>query len=246
MNDLHTKTFLIAGALDALAYGIGMALTDADAHVIYACPRDLLPADAPPYVTALDWGNPAAVGPQIGALEPLDGVVFCPGWMGSGSILDSTPADWEAALTHNYEGILWTAQAAARGMVARRHGGRLIFVSSVASLMPLAGMGVMGTTLTALWALVKMMAVDLGAHGITANVVAAGLIARDAPGDEISRSQDHIAAGTPAGRLASPDDIGAAVRFLASPEAAYVTGAILPVDGGYTLTRSAGSSALTP
>jgi len=72
------------------------------------------------------------------------------------------------------------------------------------------------------------------------------LIARDTTGDFISRSQDHIAAGTPAGRLASPDDIGAAVRFLASPEAAYVTGAILPVDGGYTLTRSAGSSALTP
>jgi NAD(P)-dependent dehydrogenase (short-subunit alcohol dehydrogenase family) len=131
-------------------------------------------------------------------------------------------------------------------MVTRRHGGRLIFVSSVASVMPLAGMGVMGTTLTALGALVKMMAVDLGAHGITANLVAAGLTARDITGDVISRSQEHIAAGTPVGRLTSPDDIGAAVRFLASPEAAFITGAILPVDGGYTLTRSAGSSALTP
>jgi len=246
MNDLHTKKFLIAGALDALAYGIGMALTDADAHVIYASPRDLLLDDVPPYVTALDWDNPAAVGPQIGALGPLDGVVFCPGWMGSGSILDSTPADWDAALTHNYEGILWTAQAAARGMVARKNGGRLVFVSSVTSMMPLAGMGVMGTTLTALWALVKMMAVDLGAHGITANLVAVGLIARDAPGDDISRSQEHITAGTPVGRLASPDDVGAAVRFLASSEAAYITGTMIPVDGGYTLTRSAGSSALMP
>jgi 3-oxoacyl-[acyl-carrier protein] reductase len=246
MADLQGKTFLIAGALNGLAYDVGMALTDDDARVIYACPRELLEADAGPHITVLDWRDPARIGEQIAGLGPLDGVVFCPGWTGFGRFLDSTPADWDAALAHNYEGILWTAQAAARQMIMHGQGGRLIFLSSVASLMPLAGMSVMGTTLTALWGLVKMIAVDLGAYGITANLVASGWVEHEGTAEVISRSQEHITAGIPLGRVGAPSDVGAAVSFLASAEAGYITGVVIPVDGGYTLTRSAGSSALNP
>lgn len=246
MNDLNDKIFLIIGGLDAVARGVGETLAEHGAQVLFAHPATHSPTGDWPELYALDWLDPGHLTDQIAALGPLDGVIFCPGWHEFGLFLDTTPADWDAALIHNYEGILWVAQSAARQMIARGQGGRLIFLSSVASLMPFGEMSVAGTTLTALWALVKMIAVDLGVYGITANVVATGWVEREWAEPYLQQDRAYITADIPLGRIGTPADVGEVVCFLSSASAAYITGAVIPVDGGYVLTRAGGSSAFPP
>jgi NAD(P)-dependent dehydrogenase (short-subunit alcohol dehydrogenase family) len=140
----------------------------------------------------------------------------------------------DAAVRRNYEQSVYAAQAAARQMIGQGEGGRIIFLGHVAALMPFARQGLLGMSLAMLIPLVKMAAVDLGPHGITVNMVATG------PRDETST--EHITAGTPIERITTAQDASAAVAFLASSAASAITGTVIRVDGGYTLTRSEGRS----
>jgi 3-oxoacyl-[acyl-carrier protein] reductase len=89
-----------------------------------------------------------------------------------------------------------------------------------------------------------MMAVDLAPHGITVNVLAIGWVQGERHSSLSLATQQHINKGIPIGRPAQTDDISTALTFLASDAAAYITGAVIPVEGGYTLTRSDGKTML--
>jgi NAD(P)-dependent dehydrogenase (short-subunit alcohol dehydrogenase family) len=155
--------------------------------------------------------------------------------------MKTTPADWDQALARNFEQATYAAQAAARKLIAQNNGGRIIFLSSIAALEPLARTSAVGTSLSALHVLARMAAVDLGPHRITANVVAVGWTEADLATEFLTPDgRAYVQQGIPTGRVGTPADVADVCSFLASDQAAYVTGAIIPVDGGFTLTKMDG------
>jgi len=243
--DFSGKRALLAGTVDELLVGAGQALSDAGAQLITAGDAAMW-GGLPRETVTLDAADPEVLGEQIGRLGALDILIISAGWRHHASFVDHSPADWEAALTVNFKIPLFLAQAVARTMIVQRQGGRIVFLSGVESLMPFEGTAASGTSLTMLGALAKMMAVDLAPHHITVNVIAAGWLNGERYSSLTEAAQQHIVNGIPQGRPALPTDIGVAVAFLASDSAGYITGTILPVDGGYTLTRSPGQTMLKP
>ncbi len=247
MLDLTEKTSLIIGTLNEMALGIAGALRQGGSRIVFAGAEapaigvEHAALDAEFFPVELD--DPKALARQVSALQTFHVAVFNPGWFAVSEFVETTPGEWDEAIRQNFERMIYAAQAAASAMIERGEGGRLIFVSSSAALMPLIRTSVAGTTLSALGSVARMAAVDLGSHSITVNVVAAGWTEAD-----WSRSYLHtegrasVEEGIPIGRLGRAQDVGALCCFLASDAAQYVTGAIIPVDGGYTLTRSSGTS----
>lgn len=241
--DFSGKRVLLAGMVDERMVAAGKAFHHAGAHLIVAANSPLW-GDLPYETINFNQSDPAAIHAHIEALAILDILIFQPGWRLQAAFLDHSPADWDAALSSNFETPIYIAQAAARLMIAGGNGGRILFLSSVEGFMPFEGTAATGTTLTMLEAMAKMMAVDLAPHGITINVLASGWVQGERYDHLPSNMQQHINNGIPVGQPAQADDISAAVTFLASDAAAYITGTVLPIDGGYTLTRSDGKTML--
>lgn len=236
-----TTRLLIMGGLDGMAQALGDALAKAGAVVQFAGAAD---ADVSFAFTPLDLDDPFQLGPQVDALEDFDTAVFLPGWRAFGPFIETTPADWDAALDRNFSRMTWAAQAVARRLVRAGRGGRLIFVTSVLATMPFGGAVTLGTSLAALHAIARVAAVELGQYGITSNVVAPGWLADEEFAAYPGPTREHITAGIPLGHSASAGELAAVVAFLASEAGRYLTGVILPADGGYTLTPSTGRSLL--
>ena len=150
-----------------------------------------------------------------------------------GPLLDTDLAAWQKIIDVNLTGALVTAQHAARRMMPHKSGS-LIFVSSVAGLDPIPGLGAYSVSKTALIGLTKTLAKELGAAGIRVNALAPGLIeTRFAAALFQDRAMYEKIVGTvPLGRHGQPDDLVGAAIFLASQASGYLTGQVLVVDGG--------------
>lgn len=244
MSVLANKTAVLFGGIHALTIGVGDTLRDAGAQIVYAPD---VHAPLPDALTApscpLPLGDPDALDQAFAALPPFEIAILSPDWLDFTEFIEMSDQAWDAAIAANFERLVWSAQAAARHMIAQERGGRILYLSSVASLMPFIGASGMGTTLSTLWGVMKMAAVDLAPYGITVNGIAAGWIEAEWTRPYLHEAgRAHVEAGIPLGRIGSPRDIGALAVFLASEAAAYITGALIPVDGGYTLTRSSGTA----
>ncbi len=139
--------------------------------------------------------------------------------------------DFATVLDANLAGAFRVARRAAKNMVRARFG-RLVFVSSVNGMSGAAGQVNYAASKTGLIGLARSLARELGPRGITANVVAPGYAVTEMTATLTERVRDDVIRRTPLGRLAEPDEVAEAVQFLASAGAGFITGALLPVDGG--------------
>lgn len=146
-------------------------------------------------------------------------------------VLRMSEDDFATVVDTNLTGAWRVAQRASAGMLRLRRG-RVVFISSVVGLLGSAGQSNYAASKAGLIGLARSLARELGSRGITYNVVAPGFVETDMtaalPADLRSTYQGQI----PLGRFCSAEEVAAVVRFLASEEAAYVTGAVIPVDGG--------------
>ena len=146
-------------------------------------------------------------------------------------LLRMSDADWSSVLDTNLTGSFRMARRASKGMLRLRRG-RIVFISSVVGLLGSAGQTNYAASKAGLVGLARSIARELGSRSITANVVAPGFVETDMT-DVLSDDQKTaIKAQVPLGRYASPAEVASAVTWLASDGAAYVTGAVIPVDGG--------------
>ncbi len=146
-------------------------------------------------------------------------------------LLRMSDDDFEAVIATNLTGSFRVAKRASKGMLRAKRG-RLIFISSVVGLTGSAGQTNYAASKAGLVGFARSTARELGSRGITANVVAPGFVETDMtdalPDDRRQQILDQV----PLGRFASPQEVAGVVTFLASDAAAYITGAVIPVDGG--------------
>jgi 3-oxoacyl-[acyl-carrier protein] reductase len=146
-------------------------------------------------------------------------------------VLRMSDDEWSSVIDTNLTGSFRVAKRASKGMLRQRKG-RIIFISSVVGLLGSAGQVNYAASKSGLVGMARSLARELGSRGITANVVAPGFVETDMteelPEDLKAKYKEQI----PLGRMATSDEVAASVVFLASEGAAYITGAVVPVDGG--------------
>jgi len=146
-------------------------------------------------------------------------------------LLRMSEDDFTQVVDANLTAAYRVAKRAAQGMLKARKG-RIIFVSSVVGLLGSAGQANYSASKSGLVGLARSIARELGSRSITANVVAPGPVATDMLAALSEDRREALTTAVPLGRLASPDEIAGTITFLASADAAFITGAIIPVDGG--------------
>ncbi len=146
-------------------------------------------------------------------------------------IMRMSEDDFSAVVDTNLAGSWRVAKRASKGMLRLRRG-RVVFISSVVGLLGSAGQTNYAASKAGLVGLARSLARELGSRGITFNVVAPGFVQTDMTSALPDDLQQTYRGQIPLGRFASTDEVAGVVRFLASDEAAYVTGAVIPVDGG--------------
>lgn len=141
--------------------------------------------------------------------------------------------DWQRTLEANLTGAFRCARRALRPMLRARWG-RILNVSSAVALRGNPGQAAYASSKAGLVGMTRSLAREVGGRGITVNVVCPGVIETDMTGELAEAARERLISETPAGRAGMPAEVAAVVRFLASEEASYVNGAVVPVDGGLT------------
>ena len=164
-------------------------------------------------------------------LGPLEVVVINAGTNKDSLAMRLEDVDMESIINTNLMGSLRVARRSVKTMMKNRKG-RIIFIGSVVGLLGSPGQMVYASTKAGLIGAARSLAREVGSRGVTVNVVAPGYVDTDMTNDLEPARKEMITANTPLGRTASASEIAGVVRFLASDDASYITGAVIPVDGG--------------
>jgi len=173
----------------------------------------------------------AAIGEVVKAKGRLDILVNNAGIALDQLLLRVKQDELEQTFRTNVGGTMWASKAAIRHMM-RKKTGRIVNLSSVVAESGNPGQAVYSASKAALIGLTKTLAKEYASRGITVNAVAPGFIATDMTSGLPEQAKDGIIAQTPAGRMGTAEEVAAAVVYLASDEAAYVTGQVIRVNGG--------------
>ena len=182
-----------------------------------------------------DVTDPAAVEAAFATVEeahgPVEVLVANAGITADTLVLRMSEDDWSRVIDTNLTGSFRLAKRAAKGMLRQRRG-RIIFISSVVGLLGSPGQVNYAASKAGLVGMARSLARELGSRSITANVVAPGFVETDMTGVLTDEQRAAIKTQVPLGRYAAPEEVAAAVTWLAGDGGAYVTGAVIPVDGG--------------
>ena len=245
MTDGDKRTILVTGGSRGIGRGICLAFARSGNHIYFnyssageaAAQTEKLVAEAGGTATGIQV-NVASEKEVIGfvarALDEtgrVDVLVNNAGITRDGLIVRMKEADWEAVLNVNLKGAFLCTKAVTKPMMKQRYG-RIINVSSVVGVSGNSGQANYVASKAGIIGLTKGVARELASRGITANVVAPGYIETDMTADLPDKAKDAMVSQIPLGRSGTPEDIAAAVVFLASDQAAYITGQVLHVSGG--------------
>jgi NAD(P)-dependent dehydrogenase (short-subunit alcohol dehydrogenase family) len=188
---------------------------------------------------ALDLGSPesiaAAFDEAVAALFHVDLLVNNAGRALIKPATEVTRAEWDALIAVNLTGTFFLTQAFGRHAIARRSGS-VVTIASTHGLTGIAGRSVYGIAKAGLIQMTRMLAIEWAPYGVRANAIAPATVLTPSRADMLSEPQARarMLARIPSGRFVTPEEVAAAVVFLASAEAASITGQVLAVDGGLT------------
>jgi 3-oxoacyl-[acyl-carrier protein] reductase len=243
MFDLTGKTAIVTGASRGIGRGIAVLLAARGAHVVAGARGDNAAATAADIQQsggraehiAVDVTDAGSIDALVsGTLERhgrIDILVNNAGIARDNLMLRMKRDEWDQVLATNLTAAFAVTQAVIRPMIKQR-GGRIISISSVVGQMGNAGQTNYAASKAGLIGLTKALAKELASRSITVNAVTPGLIDTDMTKAISEKVQGDWSSAIPLGRLGTPADIAAAVCFLASDEASYITGQVLAVNGG--------------
>jgi 3-oxoacyl-[acyl-carrier protein] reductase len=244
MFDLTGQTALVTGASGGIGGAIARALHDQGAQVALAGTRAAALADLAGELGALahpltaDLADPEAADRLLrdadAALGHVDILVNNAGITRDALALRMKDEDWQAVLDVNLTAAFRLARAALRGMVRRRHG-RIICITSVVGITGNPGQANYAAAKAAMVGMAKSLAAEVATRGITVNCISPGMIATAMTERLNDEQRARMAALIPMGRFGAAPDVAAAAVYLASAEAAYVTGQTLHVNGGMAM-----------
>jgi len=241
---MSNRVAFVTGASRGIGRAIALALCRADFDVVAAATTiennlefadAMQAAGASPMALNLDLRSPESIkeafARALKAKGRVDVLVNNAGITRDGLAMRMKAADWDAVLRTNLDGAFLAIQQALPGMVRNRWG-RIINISSVVGQAGSAGQVNYAASKAGLIGMTKSLAQEIGSRAITVNVVAPGYIATDMTKDLPEERKQKILDSIPLARIGTPEDVAAAVRFLASEEAGYITGQVLAVNGG--------------
>jgi 3-oxoacyl-[acyl-carrier protein] reductase len=243
MIDLSGRVALVTGASRGIGRAIAAQLAARGAHVVAAARGDhanpvaeaIAGAGGKAHAITLDVTEPSDIGRAVSGVIArhgrIDILVNNAGIARDQLLIRLKRDDWDAVLATNLTAVFALTQAALKPMI-RQRGGRIVCISSVVGQSGNPGQANYAASKAGLIGFVKSVAQEVASRGVTVNVVAPGLIDTDMTHAITERAQDDWMSRIPLGRLGTPADVAAAVCFLASDEASYITGQVLAVNGG--------------
>jgi NAD(P)-dependent dehydrogenase (short-subunit alcohol dehydrogenase family) len=248
--DLSGKSILVTGASSGLGRHFADRLAEAGATVIAAARRagelerlvaEIRAAGGNAHAVVMDVTDlgsvKAGIAEAIRLAGGLDGLVNNSGVTETVPLLDQTEEGWDRVLDTNLKGAFAVATEVARQMVGARRGGAIVNIASVVGLRQGGQLTAYATSKAALVQLTKQMALEWARYGIRVNALAPGYIETDFNRDFFqSPAGEAMIKRIPQRRLGQPADLDGALMLLLSDAAAYITGAVLPVDGGHLVS----------
>jgi 3-oxoacyl-[acyl-carrier protein] reductase len=245
MPDKEKRTVVVTGGSRGIGRAICLALAGPDTHVFFNYVSQEAAAVETEKLVAAAGGTATGMRADVASAEDvntffnnitketgrIDVLINNAGISRDGLLVRMKDADWDAVLDINLKAAFLCAKNATKAMMKQRYG-RVVFMTSVVGVIGNPGQANYAASKAGLIGLAKSMARELASRGITVNAVAPGLIETDMTASLPDKAKEAMVAQIPLGRAGKPEDIAAAVAFLVSDQASYITGQVIHVSGG--------------